>query len=226
MTGVLQPQVDHITVNGVTFNPQQGAFLDSWGDPPTVGSSALYNAGTLGWNAAALLANPTAQTIIAANQTTQTDANGEYRFDNLLPGTYSVRELQPQGYLQGGTVPGSGGGDASVQDLISSVGIFAGDRLVEYNFCEIKPVSIAGRVFVDLNHDCMFDENEQPLSGVKIELLDGNGIVVETTFTDASGQYHFDNLLPNTYSVHEFQPGGYLHHQPYLQRLLRRNRVL
>lgn len=143
-------------------------------------------------------------------QTTQTDANGEYRFDNLLPGKYSVRELQPQGYLQGGTIPGSGGGDASVQDLISSIGIITGDRLVDYNFCEIKPVSIAGRVFVDLNHDCMFDENEQPLSGVKIELLDGNGIVVETTFTDASGQYHFDNLLPNTYSVHEFQPGGYL----------------
>jgi len=33
--------VDHITVNGVTFNPQQGAFLDSWGDAPAVGSSAL-----------------------------------------------------------------------------------------------------------------------------------------------------------------------------------------
>jgi len=66
--------VDHIIVNGVTFNPQQGAFLDLWGDAPAVGSSALYNAGTLGWNAAALLVDPTAHPIIAANQMTQTDA--------------------------------------------------------------------------------------------------------------------------------------------------------
>ena len=145
----------------------------------------------------------------AVIQTTQTDADGRYRFDNLLPGTYAVRELQPQGYLQGGTVPGSGGGNASVQDLISAIDIPSGAQLVEYNFCEIEPVSIAGKVWVDTNANCLFESGEQPLSGVKIELLDGNGIVVQTTFTDAAGRYHFDNLPPNNYSVHEFQPSGY-----------------
>ncbi|MCE9526291.1 MAG: carboxypeptidase regulatory-like domain-containing protein, partial [Planctomycetales bacterium] len=142
-------------------------------------------------------------------QTTRTDSNGEYRFDNLLPGTYAVRELQPAGYLQGGTTPGSGGGDASIPDLISGIDIPSGAQLVDYDFCEIKPVSIAGRVFVDIDDDCIFDANEQPLSGVKVELLDGNGIVVQTTLTNAQGQYHFDNLPPNSYSVHEFQPKGY-----------------
>ena len=143
-------------------------------------------------------------------QTTTTDANGEYRFENLVPGKYAVREFQPPDYLQGGTVPGTGGGDGSVQDLISAIDILAGAQLVEYNFCEILPVSIAGRVWVDLNNDCILDSNEQPLSGVKIELLDGNGIVVQTTFTDSSGQYQFDDLVPNTYSVHEYQPSGYV----------------
>ena len=142
-------------------------------------------------------------------QSTLTDADGRYRFDNLLPGTYAVRELQPPGYLQGGTVQGSGGGDASVQDLITAIDIPSGAQLIEYNFCEIEPVSIAGRVFVDLNNNCIFDGVEQPLSGVKIELLDGNGIVVETTFTNAEGKYKFDNLPPNSYSVREFQPSGY-----------------
>lgn len=142
-------------------------------------------------------------------QTTQTDANGQYRFDNLLPGTYAVRELQPAGFLQGGTVPGSGGGDGSVQDLITAIDIPSGAQLIEYNFCEIEPVSIAGRVWVDLDQDCVFDEIEQPLSGVRIELLDGNGIVVHTAFTDAQGRYSFVNLPPNNYSVHEFQPSGY-----------------
>lgn len=142
-------------------------------------------------------------------QTTQTDADGRYRFDNLLPGTYAVRELQPSGYLQGGTVPGSGGGNASVPDLISAIEIASGAQLVEYNFCELEPVSIAGRVFVDLNNNCLFDGQEQPLAGVKIELLDGNGILVASTFTNALGQYRFDQLRPNNYSVRELQPSGY-----------------
>ena len=29
-------------------------------------------------------------------------ADGSYKFDNLPPGTYSVRELQPAGYFDGG----------------------------------------------------------------------------------------------------------------------------
>ena len=75
--------VDHITINGATFNPQQGAFLDSWGDAPVVGSNALYSAGTLGWNAAALLADPAALPILAANQATQTDAAHPVSIDLL-----------------------------------------------------------------------------------------------------------------------------------------------
>src|SRR6266851_4307657 len=64
--------VDHIVVNGTTLNPQQGVFQDQW-DPASTGSSALYNAGTLTWNAA-LLGTSTEQPITAANQTAQTDA--------------------------------------------------------------------------------------------------------------------------------------------------------
>src|SRR5207244_2672295 len=37
-------------------------------------TSSLYNAGTLSWNAAALLGSSTSQPIAAANQTAQTDA--------------------------------------------------------------------------------------------------------------------------------------------------------
>src|SRR6266849_2017288 len=47
--------VDHIVVNGTTFTPQQGIFQDVYGDPASTGTSSLYNAGTLTWNAAAAL---------------------------------------------------------------------------------------------------------------------------------------------------------------------------
>ena len=45
--------VDHLVVNGTTLTPQQGVFQDPW-DPASTGSSALYNQGTLSWNASLL----------------------------------------------------------------------------------------------------------------------------------------------------------------------------
>ena len=45
--------------------------------------------------------------------TTQTNANGGYTFNQLTPGTYNVRELQPNGYYYEDAVPGSVGGTAS-----------------------------------------------------------------------------------------------------------------
>ncbi|MCC7336145.1 MAG: carboxypeptidase regulatory-like domain-containing protein [Pirellulaceae bacterium] len=141
--------------------------------------------------------------------TTQTDAAGRYQFNGLAPGRYTVRESQPAGYLQGGQTAGSGGGDTSVPDVISAIQLGAGTALVDYDFCEITPGSIAGTVFVDLDDDCILDANEQPLAGVRMTLLDASGVVVATTLTDSSGNYSFSNLRPGQYSVRETQPAGY-----------------
>lgn len=141
--------------------------------------------------------------------TTLTDSTGNYRFDNLTPGTYIVRELQPTGYLQGGQIAGSGGGNDSVQDVISQIAIPSGAALINYDFCEREPVQIAGRVFVDVNFNCLLDPQETSLAGVKIELLNLGGSVVQTTFTASDGTYAFVNLPPGVYSVREIQPTGY-----------------
>ncbi|MFO1065992.1 MAG: SdrD B-like domain-containing protein [Pirellulales bacterium] len=138
-----------------------------------------------------------------------TDATGKYVFNNLKPGRYTVREEQPAGYLQGGQMVGSGNGDASVPDVISAIDIGAGQSLVDYNFCEKLPGSIQGKVFVDLNFDCIQDANEQPLEGVEVLLLDKNGAILRTTKTDASGHYSFNDLVPGEYTVREMQPDGY-----------------
>ncbi len=141
--------------------------------------------------------------------TTQTDTAGKYKFDNLRPGQYSVRETQPSGFFQGGQKAGSGGGDASLQDVISKISLAAGNNLVDYDFCEQIPGSIAGIVFADLDFDCLLDANEQTLSDIKVELLDAAGSVVANTLTNAQGAYSFANLKPGTYSVRETQPLGY-----------------
>lgn len=139
---------------------------------------------------------------------TQTDAGGRYRFIGLEPGKYTVRETQPAGYLQGGQRAGSGGGDTSVPDVISAINLGAGVALVDYNFCEITPGSIAGTVFADMNDNCEFDAGEPMLAGVIITLLDETGAVLATTQTDAAGKYSFANLRPGKYTIRETQPEG------------------
>ncbi|QDV63488.1 Serine-aspartate repeat-containing protein D precursor [Crateriforma conspicua] len=141
--------------------------------------------------------------------TTQTDASGHYSFTHLQAGMYTVREIQPAGWLQGGQQAGSAGGDDSVQDTISSVPISWGDRLIQYNFCELEPSSLAGTVYVDRDGDCFQDDDEPPLQGVRIDLLDADGRIVMTTTTDADGNYRFTNLRHGTYQVIEHQPEGY-----------------
>lgn len=141
----------------------------------------------------------------------RTDAAGSYRFTGLRAGNYTLRETQPVGFLQGGQRAGSNGGDDSVQDVISRVAVGWGERLTDYNFCELEPSSISGVVHVDGNGDCVRDEDEPPLAGVVIELRDGDGRIIDTTTTGQDGRYTFDNLRPGDYQVFEQQPDGFFH---------------
>ncbi len=179
-------------LSGFVFVDRDADCLFDTGEQPIAGTTV-----TLHDSAGNLLA------------TTTTDSNGRYHFGNLRPGTYTVREQQPAGYLQGGQKAGSAGGNDTLTDAISAIPVGAGQTLTDYNFCEVVPASIQGQVFVDLDFDCLRDADEQPLAGVKVELLNASGQVLSTTFTDANGQYSFAGLRPGTYSVRETQPDGY-----------------
>jgi protocatechuate 3,4-dioxygenase beta subunit len=136
-----------------------------------------------------------------------TDADGYYIFDALPPGTYTVHEIQPAGYFNGATFVGSHGGTKG-NDIVSDISLTSGQDAVRYDFCELLPVSISGRVHVNTTGDCE-DPANPPLPGVTIELLNASGVVIETRITDADGYYIFDALPPGTYTVHEIQPAGY-----------------
>jgi serine-aspartate repeat-containing protein C/D/E len=140
--------------------------------------------------------------------TTLTDAQGNYRFSNLRAGSYAVREIQPVGFLQGGQMAGSAGGDATQTDLIRAIPVAWGAVLTDYDFCELQPVSIAGHVFVETDLNTRFDPTDKPLAGVTLQLIDQAGTVLRSTTTNANGFYEFTGLVPGTYSVRQLQPEG------------------
>lgn len=141
--------------------------------------------------------------------TLQTDQQGRYRFADLAPGEYTVREHQPAGYFQGGQRAGTGGGNASLEDIISEIAVGSGRHLTDYDFCEVPPSSLAGGVHLDLNENGRWDAGEPALAGVTLRLLDAGGQVVRETTTDAAGRYRWDQLRPGQYAVQQVQPAGY-----------------
>ena len=78
-----------------------------------------------------------------------TGGDGRFLFDDLLPGTYALREIQPDGYFQGGQRAGSGGGQIGEADLITEIVVGSGDAWTDYAFCEEPPSLISGFVFQD-----------------------------------------------------------------------------
>jgi len=141
---------------------------------------------------------------------TQTDSSGRYEFSDLRPGQYQVFERQPDGFFQGGQRVGSGVGQVLGDDLLG-VTLAAGEDVVNYDFCELPPSSISGRVWQESEPDQQFDPGDKPLSGVRVDLIDGGGSVVAQTRTDGTGQYSFTGLAPGVYGVREQQPTGLFH---------------
>ncbi len=143
--------------------------------------------------------------------TVTTDADGNYSFTDLPPGTYTVTEPnQPPGTLDGKTVPGSTGGTASTPGTtpskISTIKVGVNETSTDNNFGEIPVGSIAGFVYNDSNDDGIKQSDEGGYALIDVVLTGtddlGNAINVPGK-TDAQGHYVFENLRPGTYVVTE-----------------------
>ncbi|MGA2797721.1 MAG: SdrD B-like domain-containing protein [Thermoguttaceae bacterium] len=141
--------------------------------------------------------------------TTVTDVNGYYKFENLMPGTYALAETQPAGYLEGAANVGSEGGAVQNPDLINAITLGSGVSGKDYDFGEILPATISGKVFVDADNNGQFDQGDPLLPGVTIYLLDQSNTHIAVTQTDQNGEYFFTDLKPGTYGTEEVQPAGY-----------------
>lgn len=145
--------------------------------------------------------------------TTTTAASGFYEFLNLAPGTYSVVEVQPEGYLDGaesiGSVNNVPTGVNAANDRIAGIRVGSGDAGVRYDFCEHVPAQIKGNVWHDRNNDGVINNGEQGIANVTIRLFDKSNSLVAETQTDAQGAYSFLNLMGGEYTIREVQPADY-----------------
>ena len=76
---------------------------------------------------------------------------------------------------------------------------------VTVSVSDFVPGSLQGFVYVDANNDGIRDPSERPLPNVTISLT-RPGNLVQTTTTDANGEYSFAGLAPGDYMIEETQP--------------------
>ena len=129
------------------------------------------------------------------------------------PDCIDSSRANPSDWLDGkdttGTVDGAPSGTVAGNDILQVGQLRWGATGVDFNFGELLPGTLQGLVHADIDRDCVFDPDEPPIAGVKIELLDERGSVVSTTYTGASGEYRFERIVPGQYAVRETQPDGY-----------------
>lgn len=132
-----------------------------------------------------------------------TGADGSFAFSDLLPGTYTVREVVPTGFYQ--TFPTGNG--------TYSVGVTPGAVVTGRNFSNAEYGKIKGTKYLDITGNGL-SSDDTGLGGTVIYIdadNDGKKDAGERWTTTASdGSYTFDNLLPGAYIVREVVPANYV----------------
>ena len=138
-------------------------------------------------------------------QTLDTDADGNYAFQHLPDGKYTVKVVRSSSIKDYDQTEDP---DATVDDTSAVYTMGPEHSLQEkVNFGYVPDYSIAGRVYRDSDKSGSYTDGEETFSGVTVDLLDKDGNVVATTTTDKDGNYSFEKLPAGTYRV-KVHPDG------------------
>lgn len=137
-----------------------------------------------------------------------TDAEGNYTFADLKPGSYSVKfdtASLPAGLKF--TTPGV---DSAARDdgSTAAVTLASGAHATLAAGLVDDMATIGDRVWEDRNGNGLQDSGEAGIAGVAVQLKDATGKVIASTKTDAAGAYAF-KAVAGTYSVAVQAPTGW-----------------
>jgi protocatechuate 3,4-dioxygenase beta subunit len=191
-----------VTLSGEVYCAPNDVNQLEPGDPGIPGATlALYEQGSDG-------------SYTATGATTVTDANGDYSFGNLLPGTYRVVETTPDGYLSLGDTPGTVGGQTRGQvesaTALTAINLDGGDDSVQNDFSNVQPATISGYVYYDANDDGAMDAGDTGIANVEVVVKNTATGAQFDAYTTANGSWSVGGLMPGQYQATEVQPAGYL----------------
>ncbi len=157
---------------------------------------------------------------VNVDRTVTTNASGQYLFDNLKPGVYTIRFELPDGRVFTQQSQGSGLNDSDADPATGSVGpismVSGLDRLDIDAGLLFAPSSIGDLVWLDTNGDGISDPGEPGIPGLTVTAIwyGPDGVLgtaddeVFTTGTDANGVWKLDALPPGRFDVSVTPPAG------------------
>jgi len=124
-----------------------------------------------------------------ANDTVETNANGIYKFNNLLSGVYQINEVKKDGWIQ--SYPeGNGAYEIVLPNKTDTTG---------FNFGNFQLATISGTLYEDRNQDGILDSTEKtPIKNIRIAL---SGTMADTVTSDSVGRFLFYGLESGTYTI-------------------------
>ena len=138
--------------------------------------------------------------------TTQTDPNGAYLFEEVIPGSYYVSFSNlPTGYVFSPKDQGANDAIDSDVDANGNTACFNLSPNEDKDDVDagiyLPKASVGDFVWDDENEDGIQDAGEPGIPGVTVTLYDANGNQVAQTTTSSTGYYLFDNLTPASYYI-------------------------
>ncbi len=137
----------------------------------------------------------------AVAESTITNSLGDYTFDSLGIGSYTITEALPPGWGQ--SFPLAGMYSVSVDS--------ANANISHKDFGNYQPATVHGMKFEDLNANGTKNPGDPPLSGWKIKLTGSSSY---SATTDDSGKYSFSGVLPGSYVLSESLQTGWIQSHP------------
>ncbi|HEV8539175.1 MAG TPA: S8 family serine peptidase, partial [Bacteroidota bacterium] len=134
-----------------------------------------------------------------ATDSTLTDGSGDYEFDTLAIGNYTITEDVPPGWMQ--TLP----------DSSYSILLLFGVDTSGLDFGNDQPGAIHGMKFNDVNGNGIKDPGDEGLTDWTIQL---SGLLTTSTMTDSGGTYAFTDLPAGSYTVSESSKAGWIQTLP------------